>query len=159
MTPEELLTQLKDIHEPEAIGIWPMAPGWWIVSIALLLIIISSIYAWRKHVKNSAWKKEAIKAIEQLEQRTNRNSAQETVRQINRIIKQIALYKVQDPSISALTGEPWAEFLHTFLGGGKRSMVFTDAQIALLAEGQYQQAPTIDIQALLSSAQQWVREA
>ena len=38
LNPETL--NLRDIHLPEAIFWWPLAPGWWILAGATLLFII-----------------------------------------------------------------------------------------------------------------------
>jgi len=40
MTEENPLINLKDIHLPPAVAIWPPAPGWWIVAVVLLLIVV-----------------------------------------------------------------------------------------------------------------------
>ena len=40
MLEENPLINLKDIHLPPAVEIWPPAPGWWIVVVVLLLIIV-----------------------------------------------------------------------------------------------------------------------
>ena len=38
MPEENPLINLKDIHLPPAVAIWPPAPGWWIVAVVLLLM-------------------------------------------------------------------------------------------------------------------------
>ena len=37
MDPEQI--PLRDLHLPEAIGLWPLAPGWW-VTITLAVIFL-----------------------------------------------------------------------------------------------------------------------
>lgn len=48
------LADLRDIHLPDAISWWPLAPGWWIL-LALLLIVIGALFyylRWRNIQKN-----------------------------------------------------------------------------------------------------------
>ena len=156
MSPEELLNQLKGIHEPAAIGTWPPAPGWWILSISSLLLIALIIYMWRRHINNNRWKKEAIKSL-------NNIDTDNSLHAINTLIKKIAIYKVNDSSITSLSGEPWARFLTTFLNTPKTPNLFSSEQLTLLTQGQYQKNATANLQeattALVKALQQWIKEA
>ena len=54
--PEELLGQtgafsidLRDIHLPESIHWWPIAPAWWILLATILLLLAAlAVYWWKK---------------------------------------------------------------------------------------------------------------
>ena len=37
-------SKLADIHLPEAIGFWPVAPGWWIVLALMILAIFLIVF-------------------------------------------------------------------------------------------------------------------
>ena len=43
---------LKDIHLPPEIGIWPPAPGWWVLLILVLAVIGLSIWLWRRYQRH-----------------------------------------------------------------------------------------------------------
>ncbi len=156
MSPEELLNQLKGIHEPAAIGNWPPAPGWWVLCISSLLLIAFIIYMWRRHINNTLWKKEAIKSLNDID-------AYNSLHAINTLIKKIAIYKLNDPSITSLSGEPWELFLTTFLNTPKTPDLFTREQFTLLAQGQYQKNAIANspenTTALVNALQQWIKEA
>ena len=156
MSPEELLSQLKGIHEPAAIGNWPPAPGWWLLSISTLLFIIFIIYMCNRYIKNNAWKKEAIKHL-------NTIDSNNTLHAINTLIKKIAIYKLNDPSITSLSGEPWEHFLTTFLNTSKTPHLFSSEQLNMLAQGQYQKNTSANSPenstALIKALQQWIKEA
>jgi uncharacterized protein DUF4381 len=156
VSPEELLSQLKGIHEPTAIGNWPPAPGWWILSISTLLLIAFIIYMWRRHINNTMWKKEAIKSLNNIDSNNSLHS-------INTLIKKIAIYKVNDPSITSLSGEPWEHFLTTFLNTTETPDLFSREQLTMLTQGQYQKNTTANSQenstALIKALQQWIKEA
>ena len=156
MSPEELLSQLKGIHEPAAIGNWPPAPGWWFLCISTLLLIVFIIYMCNRHIKNNLWKKEAIKHL-------NNIDSNNSLHAINTLIKKIAIYKANDPSITSLSGEPWELFLTTFLNTTKTPHLFSNEQLTMLAQGQYQKNATANLpentSALIKALQQWIKEA
>ena len=155
MSPDELLSQLKGIHEPAVIGNWPPAPGWWLLFISSILLIAFIIYMYRRHINNTRWKKEAIKHLNDIE-------ANPSLHAVNTLIKKIAIYKANAPSITSLSGEPWEQFLNTFLNTPKAPKLFSNEQITLLAKGQYQKnadaQPEIT-DALIKALQQWIKEA
>ena len=44
MNPQDPLSQLKDIHLPAAGGFWPPAPGWWLLTLLALLLIVALVW-------------------------------------------------------------------------------------------------------------------
>lgn len=60
------LDQLRDIHLPEPISWWPLAPGWWILIIGgcLLLGWLISIFYRRYNAK--LYRRQALKKLHQL---------------------------------------------------------------------------------------------
>ncbi|MFD2228940.1 DUF4381 domain-containing protein [Alkalimarinus sediminis] len=165
MTPEELLSQLQDIHEPATIGFWPLAPGWWVLIIMAICFIILIAYLCRRHIKNNSWKKEAAKTLAELKKQASEQEYQRTLFQVNQLLKQVAMYKHNDTSIKALTGEAWYTFLAAFLNGPHTPNMFTKAQLTLLTEGLYKQAAdsnqsmNTEVTQLLKTLNEWIKEA
>ncbi|NNM51668.1 MAG: DUF4381 family protein, partial [Pseudomonadales bacterium] len=46
--PPDWLKQLIPDHRPPAAGIWPPAPGWWILSLLILALLSWFIYRRRQ---------------------------------------------------------------------------------------------------------------
>lgn len=165
MTPEELLSQLKDIHEPAAIGIWPLAPGWWILIVGTICLAILITLFWRKHIKQNGWKKEAVKTITAIKKQIPEQSHQQSLLLINKLIKRIAIHKSNDISIKALTGSSWHEYMSAFLNGPDTPNMFNTQQLELLSEGLYKQGIDVDksmsseITDLLKALNNWIKEA
>lgn len=162
MTPEELLSQLKEIHEPAAIGVWPLAPGWWVLIIALLCITVLAAYGIRVHIKKNAWKKEAIHTVNLIKSQIDTHPPQQSLQQINQLIKRMAIHKLNDPSISSSTGDEWRTILASLISG---AITLTPKQLELLSEGQYKplsdqdSATHAEIVSLLSTLQNWIKGA
>ena len=56
MDPEQI--PLRDLHLPEAIGWWPLAPGWWIlIAIALVGLGFLIIVFWSPDGLLGLWEK------------------------------------------------------------------------------------------------------
>lgn len=165
MTPEELLSQLKDIHEPTAIGTWPLASGWWVLIVCTTCLTVLIAWLWRRHVKKNGWKKEAIKAVATIKKQTTEQSHHQTLLLINQLIKRIAIHKRNDASIKALAGESWHEFMNDFLNGLDTPNMFSAEQLKLLSEGLYKQdiatekAVSRKISDLLKALNNWIKEA
>lgn len=165
MTPEELLSQLKEIHEPAAIGVWPLAPGWWILIVCTTFIAIVTILLWRRHIQKNGWKKEAVNTIAAIKKQASEQSHHQSLFLINQLIKRVAIYKCNDTSIKALTGESWGQYLVDFLNGPDTPNMFSTQQLNLLSEGLYQQTIDTDksinaeITALLKALNNWIKEA
>ena len=165
MTPEELLSQLKEIHEPAAIGSWPLAPGWWILIIFTACLAVLMAWVWRRHVKNNAWKKEAAKTITAIKKQAAEQDHHQSLFLISQLIKRIAIHKCNDPSIKALTGEPWHEYMNAFLNGPDTPNMFNTDQLELLSVGLYKQdinadeSMSTEIAGLLKTLNNWIKEA
>jgi len=59
------LAQLSDIHLPPAINQYPIAFGWWILVILILIVFIYSIIKLRRHIKTNKIKNMALKQLKQ----------------------------------------------------------------------------------------------
>lgn len=51
MNQTDPLAQLRDIHLPDAIGLWPLAPGWW---LAIIITLICIALLWRFFIQKKS---------------------------------------------------------------------------------------------------------
>ena len=57
------LSSLHDIHMPEAIGWWPLALGWYLLGVIVVMACLSlGLFSYRCHVNGKA-KREALSAL------------------------------------------------------------------------------------------------
>ena len=105
----EILQQLKDIHLPPAITFWPLAPGWYIVFLLSLALIIGlSFWIGVKYKQ----KKVAQKIFAKWE--TIKNQILEKPEDIELaaiFIRQLILLKKSRKNIALLYGENWTDYL------------------------------------------------
>ena len=104
-----VLSQLKDIHTPEPIGWWPLAWGWYVVIVTLIIGVVLLFTYLKKRRSQLLVKKAALNAMHQLEQQPMPLA---TVRAINDILKRAVLGYAQREYVAEPSGEEWANLLN-----------------------------------------------
>ncbi|MGK0442783.1 MAG: hypothetical protein ACJA0N_002602 [Pseudohongiellaceae bacterium] len=154
MMPQDPLAGLRDIHTPDAIGLWPLAPGWYLVALLTLLILTGSIYLWRKSRKQGAYKRSALQQLQLLKQ--NPCSDRQYLQHLNGLLKQTALATQPRQAIAGLNGSPWLNFLDQH--GQTDQHYFSQGYGQVLAHGPYQaQQPDVNREQLDQLVQQWIK--
>ena len=153
MPEQDPLTQLRDIHLPEAISAWPPAPGWWLLLILIVALLATLIIYWRNHIQRNRYRKYALQQLATLEQQ----NPVDYLQQLNRLLKQTAIAAIAaKPSfdIAGLSGQQWLAFLDT----SDNSTDFSQGAAKALLDGPY--APTVtdlNITELEKVAEQWIK--
>lgn len=113
MSELNLASELKDIHLPDPIGIFPLAPGWWIVLIIFILFLTVALFAVYRHYQNDLQKRKAISLLNtyQKDYQTNTNLTK-TCTLISELLKRVALIYFPRDHVAALTGKAWIDFLN-----------------------------------------------
>ena len=98
------LPELRDIHLPDEVSVFPLAYGWWIVIFCILaapFIVRFLIY-----VKKNSKKVYAYMLLKKL---TKTNSISSVV-SVSELLKRICIYKY--PEAVNLFGKKWIDFLN-----------------------------------------------
>jgi len=109
MAPEAL--NLRDIHLPEPISWWPVAPGWWLLLAALCLIIIVFFISRKIYISrqlNRDIKAELGQIKQQFEKTQNKS---ELARSLSILLRRASISFYPATDIAGLTGESWLSFL------------------------------------------------
>lgn len=139
------LAQLRDIHLPQPIGWWPLAPGWWAL-IALVCILSVVGLVWSRMRRRSA----RFLALCELEA-IKPEQPDEFLAQISSLLRRVARRHTSGADV--LTGEAWSAFLME----GKYGMSRDTA--ALLATGPYGPPANenFEPEALRAETATWIR--
>ena len=159
MDSEELLAQLADIHLPQAVSLWPPAPGWWILALLLLCLTLFGGY---KIVLHSRLKKICANALAELDRchlAYANSSSQDLneiklryVNQFNSVIRRVALYHFPMANVASLGGKAWVDFIRE---KGDSSQLDEDIAAAL-SYGRFQTECDVDVEAMNSLGQHWI---
>lgn len=101
-------SSIGSLIEPEVIAYSFNTPGWYVVfGLVVLFALVIGIIRYRKY-KNNAYRREAVKQIETIIQQENNN----TIYEINILLKIIALRLFGRRKVASLIGEEWFQFLN-----------------------------------------------
>mgnify|MGYP001546236083 CR=1 FL=1 len=150
MEPTDL--PLRDIHLPEAVGLWPLAPGWWLV-IGLVVLTLGwlMIRAWRRWQFNAP-RRYALKSLAAVEaEYLSHRDPVRLAKAVSSLLRRGMLAYAPRGEVAGLTGEDWLRWLdeglpvpyfHTEGGRSLLQLPYRDP------DGDYSD---VDVNALLSA--------
>lgn len=150
MDPEQI--PLRDLHLPEAIGWWPLAPGWWVL-LALFAVgaLILLRRAWRRW-RRDAPRRLALKELARLE-----GSWREAPNPVllaaglSELVRRTMLAYASRQEVAGLTGREWLAWLDR----GLDEKPFSEGPGRVLQELPYRRTDSslaaVDVDGLLAA--------
>ena len=154
--PQDPLAQLRDIHLPQAVSWWPLAPGWWLLMLLLLAgLAIVARCLWLRRQRN-AYRRSGEQELEQLfASWQNSKETRAFLQQLNALLKRVALYSFPRADVAAMNGARWTRFLDQHSADGADT-AFSGGP---LEYGPYAATVDgIDVEAVHHSSLRWLRE-
>jgi hypothetical protein len=144
---------LKDIHEPEAIGWWPPALGWWILAVAIPLLIILLVWLYKRLTRKTAVKS-ARKILALIKQDTAQDSLGK-LRDLSMLVRRVAISVSPRAKAAGLTGRQWLAYLDSSVTG----LPFSEGIGQLLADAPYRNTPPTEqeISQLIDLCEDWLK--
>lgn len=146
------LSGLKGLHLPLEPDFFPLAIGWWVALLLLLIILIGAIsigfYFWFDPMRQAF---RELKLIYQAHPDHNIAFAKE----VSKLLKRVAILKFGRETVAQLSGPQWATFLKEH---GGQSLSFNQAN--LIAYSTYlppSAAEPIPVTELNAAAQKWIQ--
>lgn len=111
--PKNPLQSLHDIHLPDPIYWWPLAPGWYVLtSVFFLLLLITGWFALQRY-KNARPKRHALRLLQTYKQQyQEEKNPQLTCARVSELLKRVALAYFPREKVASLSGDQWLLFLH-----------------------------------------------
>ena len=149
------LAQLRDIHAPGMIETWPPAPGWWVLALlALALVLFAASRLLRRWLDNR-YRREAMAELTQIKTDWRRHGNDQTyLEALQKLMKRVALTRFPREQVAGLTGEAWVRFLDQSTGSHDFSMAESEA----LIDGAYREDISIDINSIEAAAGSWIEK-
>lgn len=103
---EASLDNLHDIIVPEAVGVFPLSPGWYILFILCISILFHFAYKYVKRYKKTLYKREALLELEQITSAEKEDSIG-----LLSLSKRVAIHVYGRREIAKLSGDSWWDFM------------------------------------------------
>ncbi|WP_018416650.1 DUF4381 domain-containing protein [Teredinibacter turnerae] len=107
---DQLLAQLQGPALPDPIGIWPLAPGWWILLVLVIALITGTVVFFVRHRRATAYRRTALSELARIEQSL---SGREQLFAVMALLKRTCFtaYPQQRNEIAGLHGLAWLQRL------------------------------------------------
>jgi len=128
------LKDLKDIHLPSSVSIWPLAPIWYVIIALTLALIAAIVYLWWRRVKHLRLRKKALKTLETI--KALQHPEQQMI-QLSELLRRVAMKVYSRSQVAGLKGQAWLGLLDH----GVTNKAFSDGPGKLLITFPYQ--PTL----------------
>ena len=103
---------LRDLHLPEAIGWWPLAPGWWGVIAIALIGLGFLLRAWLRARARGAARRYALGELKQIvQQYEERKDPVAFGTEVSALLRRTMLAYAPRLDVAGLTGEAWLQWL------------------------------------------------
>lgn len=141
---------LNDIHLPEPIGWWPLAPGWWL-SVLLLPLLFWFVARWR-HRRRFDPKRLAMQQLKDL-QKLAGMSPSDKVKAASVLLRRVSISIYGRPEAARLAGEAWLAFLDQ----GLEDRPFSQGVGRVLLDAPYRPDFSGDLAPLFTLCQRWLK--
>ena len=154
MAKADALAQLKDIHLPESIGWWPLAPGWYGVMVLILFLIMALAYIAYKRHANALAKNQALELLNRYkEQYEKDHNAQLASARVSELLRRVALVYYPRAEVASLHGDAWVAFLNQTSKG----IDFKPVK-SMLLDSPFKTSETVNLKPLILRAQRWIKQ-
>ncbi len=136
------LSQLHGIHFPKPIAWWPLAPGWYVMTALLVIVILAVTYLLYRQYQQCLRRRVVLKTIDHLawQYQHQQITAVQALAQLSVLVKRIAISFDQQNMPQALSGKAWLHYLDQGLGQPE----FSRGVGRCLLDGPYQKQVDFD---------------
>ena len=154
MPKSQELAQLHDIHLPESIGWWPLAPGWYVLTLLLIILLVTVIFLMSRYYLNGRARRQALRLLMTYQQSYPKQAnSQLSAARVSELLKRVALVYFPRAKVASLQGEAWI----VFLNDTSKGLDFNNVRQELL-EAPYQPVMEHDLQLLFNQARAWISQ-
>lgn len=149
------LENLNDIVIPGAVAWWPLAPGWFVLAAAVMVLLVFITYRyWRKRQAN----RYRVLALQELSD-IRRTADTAGLLQLPALLKRTALSVWPRSQVAALNGKDW----HRFLDRTAATSLFTSRAGDILDRLAYGSengvtVPDQDVETVMAAAMYWLKK-
>ncbi len=110
MDPQEI--PLRGLHLPEAVGWWPLAPGWWLLIVLLVAAAVFLLRTWLRRRAHAAARRKALRQLEESRSAYAYHGNPITLgAEVSELLRRAMLAYAPRAEVAGLTGDEWLAWL------------------------------------------------
>lgn len=155
---DETALPLRDLHLPDAVGWWPLAPGWWFVLFLVMTALGYLIWRAVRQWQRNAPRRYALRELHRYEgEYLQHQNPVRLGKQLSELLRRGMLAYAPRGNVAGLTGDAWLQWLDSgmplpyFHTEGGKSL------IELPYRNPHGDFSDVDINALLSAVRMRLR--
>ena len=99
---------IRDLHLPDPVGWWPLAPGWWILIALFIAGLVWLAVAWIRQYRQAAARRFALKSLKNIEARyASGENVIALCREVSELVRRAMLAYAPREDVAGLTGDEW----------------------------------------------------
>lgn len=103
---------LRDLHLPEAIGWWPLAPGWWFLILVVVAAIVYLSYRSVRKWRRNAMRRVALRELSRIQKEYRVGVDEITLAiELSELLRRTMLAYAPREEVAGLTGDRWLHWL------------------------------------------------
>jgi hypothetical protein len=139
MDPEQI--PLRDLHLPDPVGWWPLAPGWWLLITLAVAGIVYLLYRQYRRWRHNRLRRIALAELSRVYNNYRQGTDALTLaKDISELLRRAMLAYSPRAEVAGLTGEPWLAWLDR----GLEDQPFTTGVGRTIESLPYQRPESID---------------
>ena len=145
------LAELRDIHLPEAVSLWPLAPGWWLLLALIAAVLGLSIAVWLRRYRANLYRRQAL-----LQLQTMQTSGSPEASALLALLKRTADTAYPQRGFSSLSLAQFLEFLEQSGPNAKFSQSLASLETGLYSSDE--RMSSADTQLLVENTRIWINQ-
>ena len=109
----EMISRLRDIQGLDGISWWPLAAGWWLLAVLVIMLLFALVSLLRnlRRYPAGSWRRHAWKQLRTLKQQANRMPEQQLASELSELLRRIAIARLGRARAAGLSGKRWLAWL------------------------------------------------
>jgi len=148
------LLELRDIHAAPAPGLWPPAPGWWLLALLMAGTAVLLLLRLRRRLRKRRFRLQVMLELDDIAKRYRSENIRSLITETGIWLRRIALRCYPVEQVASLSGAAWLQFLDATGGGGE----FSNGTGRVLITAPYSDNAhfqEVAVEALLGLARGW----
>ena len=159
---DQPVLNLRDIHLPDPISWWPVAPGWWIILASSLLVIVIIFISRNIYIKRQLNRdiKAELEHIKQQYQQTKNKS--QLAKSLSILLRRANISYYPKTDIAGLIGSEWLMYLDNTCSSSSANKRFQSDTGKILLSAPYLPDNTnldFDAKKLISLCESWLQSS